>query len=64
MYRNGIKRVLDFLIVLCVLLVIWPFLLLITLLLLFFNEGAGAFFTQERPGYKGKIVNSFLCNVL
>lgn len=55
MYRNGIKRVLDFLIVLCVLLVIWPFLLLITLLLLFFNEGAGAFFTQERPGYKGKI---------
>ena len=55
MYRNGIKRVLDFLIVLCVLLVIWPFLLLITLLLLFFNEVACAFFTQERPGYKGKI---------
>ena len=54
MYKNGIKRVLDFFIVLTVLLFIWPFLLLVTILLLFFNEGAGAFFTQERPGYKGK----------
>lgn len=55
MYERYIKRCLDFIIVLCVLLVIWPFLLLVTILLLFFNEGAGAFFTQERPGYKGKI---------
>lgn len=44
----------DFIIVLCVLLVIWPFLLIVTILLLIFNEGAGAFFFQERPGYKGK----------
>ena len=55
MYERFIKRCLDFIIVLCVLLVIWPFLLIITALLLIFNEGAGAFFTQERPGYKGKI---------
>ena len=55
MYERYIKRCLDFIIVLAVLLVIWPFLLLVTVLLLFFNEGAGAFFTQERPGYKGKI---------
>ena len=54
MYKNCIKRVLDFTIVLCVLLVIWPFLLIVTILLLIFNEGAGAFFLQERPGYKGK----------
>lgn len=54
MYKNFLKRLIDFLIVLCVLLVIWPFLLVITILLLFFNEGAGAFFLQERPGYKGK----------
>lgn len=54
MYKNFLKRVLDFIIVLCVLLVIWPFLLIITILLLIFNEGAGAFFLQERPGYKGK----------
>lgn len=55
MYEKYIKRCLDFIIVLCVLLLIWPFLLIVTILLLFFNEGAGAFFTQERPGYKGKI---------
>lgn len=55
MYEKYFKRLLDFTIVLCVLLVIWPFLLIITILLLIFNEGTGAFFTQERPGYKGKI---------
>lgn len=55
MYERYVKRGLDFVIVLAVLLAIWPFLLLVTILLLFFNDGAGAFFTQERPGYKGKI---------
>jgi lipopolysaccharide/colanic/teichoic acid biosynthesis glycosyltransferase len=54
MYKDFLKRVFDFIIVLCVLLLIWPILLLITILLLIFNEGAGAFFLQERPGYKGK----------
>ena len=54
MYKNFLKRVFDFIIVLCVLLVIWPFMLIVTILLLIFNEGAGAFFLQERPGYKGK----------
>ena len=54
MYKNFLKRVFDFIIVLCVLLVIWPFLLIVTILLLIFNEGAGAFFLQERPGYKGQ----------
>lgn len=54
MYKNCLKRVFDFIIVLCVLLLIWPFLLIVTILLLIFNEGAGAFFIQERPGYKGK----------
>ena len=55
MYERYINRIIDFVIVFCVLLVIWPFLLVIIVLLLVFNEGAGAFFTQERPGYKGKI---------
>ena len=54
MYKNFFNRGFDFFIVLCVLLVIWPFLLIITILLIIFNEGAGAFFFQERPGYKGK----------
>lgn len=54
MYKHFLKRIIDFFIVLCVLLMIWPFLLIVTILLLIFNEGAGAFFFQERPGYKGK----------
>lgn len=53
MYKNFFKRVIDFTIVLCVLLVIWPFLLIVTILLLILNDGTGAFFLQERPGYKG-----------
>lgn len=36
-------------------LIIWPILLLITIWLHFANRGAGAFFTQERPGKDGKI---------
>ena len=55
MYRKYLKRWLDFVIVLCVLAVIWPILLLVTLWLHFANKGAGAFFTQERPGRNGKI---------
>lgn len=55
MYRKYLKRWLDFVIVLCVLAVIWLILLLVTLWLHFANKGAGAFFTQERPGRNGKI---------
>ena len=55
MYKNFIKRFLDFFIVFSVLLVIWPILLIITIWLHFANKGAGAFFTQERPGKDGKI---------
>ena len=54
MYKNFFKRVIDFTIAVCVLTVISPFLLIVAILLLFFNEGAGVFFLQERPGYKGK----------
>lgn len=35
--------------------IIGPILFLITLWLHFANKGAGAFFTQERPGRNGKI---------
>ena len=55
MSRVYIKRFIDFTIVLIVLLIIWPILLLITIWLHFANKGAGAFFTQERPGKNGKI---------
>lgn len=55
MYKKFFKRWLDFAIVLCVLLVIWPLLAVIAVWLHFANKGAGAFFTQERPGKDGKI---------
>lgn len=55
MYKHFFKRVIDFILVLCVLLVIWPILLIITVWLHFANKGAGAFFFQERPGKDEKI---------
>lgn len=55
MYRYFIKRFLDFGIVLVALLCLSPLLLVITVWLYFANKGAGAFFTQERPGKDGKI---------
>lgn len=55
MYASFLKRLIDFSIALILLIFISPILLLVTILLYFFNEGAGAFFLQERPGYKGKI---------
>lgn len=55
MYKHFFKRLIDFILVLCVLLAIWPILLIITMWLHFANKGAGAFFTQDRPGKNGKI---------
>ena len=55
MYADFFKRIIDFSIALMVLLAISPVLLVITILLYVFNEGAGAFFLQERPGLHGKI---------
>lgn len=55
MYSLFLKRILDFLIVFCVLAIIWPILLLLIIWLYFANKGAGVFFMQQRPGKKGKI---------
>ena len=55
MYKNGLKRAIDFLIVLCALLIIWPILLIIIIFLYFANKGAGVFFTQDRPGKNAQI---------
>lgn len=55
MYKHFFKRLIDFNIVFCALVVIWPILLVITIWLHFANKGAGAFFTQERPGKNEKI---------
>ena len=55
MYSCFLKRLIDFVIVFFVLAVIWPILLFMAVWLHFANKGAGAFFTQERPGKHGKI---------
>lgn len=54
MYRRFFKRAIDIVASAGVLIVFSPLLLTVSLLLFFFNEGAGVFFFQERPGYKGK----------
>lgn len=54
MYRHFFKRTIDILASTGVIIVFSPVLLITAGLLYFFNEGAGVFFFQERPGYKGK----------
>lgn len=54
MYRRFFKRAIDIAASAGVLLVFSPVLLTVAVLLHFFNEGAGIFFFQERPGYKGR----------
>lgn len=55
MYRHFFKRFFDFCISLAAIIVLSPLMLIIIILLHFANEGAGVFFFQPRPGYKGKI---------
>ena len=55
MYKNYIKRILDFGIALVALVCLSPLLLVVTVWLHLANKGAGAFFLQERPGKDGKI---------
>lgn len=55
MYSNFFKRLIDFILVFCALLVLWPILVIIIVFLHFANKGAGVFFTQDRPGKDAKI---------
>ena len=54
MYKDYIKRCLDFFIAFVALCFVGWFILLVAILLYFANKGAGAFFFQERPGKDGK----------
>ena len=54
MYKHFFKRVLDFSISLIALICISPILLVVTIWLHFANNGAGAFFFQERIGKRDK----------
>lgn len=55
MYKHFFKRLFDFLISLVALILIGWLLLIIAIFLHFANKGAGAFFTQDRPGKDAKI---------
>lgn len=55
MYKYFFKRLFDFCIALVALLLIGWLLIIIAIWLHFANKGAGAFFTQDRPGLHGKI---------
>ena len=55
MYKHCLKRVIDFCLALLSILCLSPLLLAVTIWLHFANKGAGAFFTQKRPGKNAKI---------
>ena len=55
MYRSFLKRLIDFSLVFCALVICFPVLFIISLWLHFANKGAGVFFLQNRPGRDGKI---------
>jgi lipopolysaccharide/colanic/teichoic acid biosynthesis glycosyltransferase len=55
MYKHFFKRFLDIILSGLALLCLSPVLLVVTIWLHFANKGAGAFFTQERPGLHAKI---------
>lgn len=57
MYSYFLKRIIDFIIALCLLVLVLPILLLTAICLYFANKGAGAFFLQQRPGKGGEIFN-------
>ncbi len=54
-YRNYLKRAIDFVLSLLALICLSPILLVVTVWLHFANKGAGTFFFQERPGKNGQI---------
>lgn len=55
MYKCFYKRFFDLIISLIAIICLSPLLIIITILLIVANKGAGAFFYQDRPGYKSKI---------
>lgn len=56
MYRNILKRLFDFVVALCGILVLSPIFLIVIVLLYLTNSGK-PFFFQSRPGKEGKIFN-------
>lgn len=55
MYKSYFKRLLSFIMALLALMCVGWLIVIVAIWLHFANKGAGAFFTQERPGKDGKI---------
>ena len=55
MYKHFFKRVFDFIIALVAIIILSPLFIVVTIWLHFANKGAGAFFTQQRPGKDAKL---------
>ena len=55
MYHKYIKRLLDIVVSAGALVALSPVLIVVTVWLQLANRGAGAFFTQRRPGLHGKV---------
>ena len=55
MYCHYFKRIFDFFIAICALLMLSPFILTFIIILHFANKGAGVFFTQNRTGKDARI---------
>ena len=56
-YVKYIKRALDLMVALLLIVMTAPVMLVLVVWLHFANEGAGVFFVQERPGKDEKIIN-------
>ena len=59
MYRNYIKRLLDIICSLLGLIILSPLLLVVIVVMLFANKGAGVFFSQARPGRGEQLFNMY-----
>lgn len=55
MYKNCLKRLIDFVLALCAVGIFFPIMSLLAICLYFANKGAGVFFLQKRPGKDGRI---------
>lgn len=55
MYKNFLKRIIDFFIALITLIITSPILLVVTIWLHFANKGGGAFFLHSRAGWNNRV---------
>lgn len=59
MYKFFLKRVFDFIIALLAIIILSPIFIIVTIWLHIANKGAGAFFTQMRPGKDAKMFKAY-----